>query len=98
MLLAIIRIAPLAGPAGVDPQAVHDLVWRHRAAADRLELLHVRGNATGLHLAGFLLAPSAAAAYDSLRRLVERSLTAAPELRLWRVVYPYTRAGPADRS
>jgi hypothetical protein len=86
MHLSTARVAPLAGPADLDPDVLRDLLWRHHATGDAVEHIRVRAGPRSLDIAIFALAPTQDHADTTTRELVNRTLTRTPRLRLWRLL------------
>jgi hypothetical protein len=86
MHLSIARIAPLNGAADVDPDWLTSLLWQNRSAIQRVESVRVRPDSGGLRIAAFTVSGDQAESDDTVRLLINLTISCTPKLHQWRLL------------
>jgi hypothetical protein len=87
MAMTVVWIAPLSTACTVDTARAAELLNRHTRTEDQLQHLRVRAGPDGqLMIFAFLMADNRHQARATLLDVIKRTLTAEPDLRLWRII------------
>lgn len=87
MVTALLRIAPLALAAAIDPVRLRQLLWEARGPNDRLEHVYIRAGPHGqADILAFIDTTDPQQADHILYRLVQQAIAHQPLLHMWRVV------------